>query len=139
MQYSATPSSENPANPLQKSNPKALQDELLRHVSEDATMSSFDFGAQLLDAGRMTYWGKRYDAKFWTENASVRWKETEAPFHTMGRLTLVPNSQFTQAESNAVYFDVTGHSTSDSTPVGSINRARARGEAASREARSPHE
>jgi len=139
VQYSATPSSENQANPLLKSNPKALQDELLRHVTEDAQVSSFDFGAQLLDAAHMTYWGKRYDAKFWTENASVRWKETEAPFHTMGRLTLVPHSQLTQPESDAVYFDVTGHSTSDSTPVGSINRARARGEAASRKARSHHE
>jgi hypothetical protein len=33
------------------------------------------------------------------------------------------------------YFDVTRHSTADSTPLGSINRARCFGETASREAR----
>jgi hypothetical protein len=136
VQYSATPSPENPAHPLNKSNPKALQNELLRHLTEDDKMSSFDFGAQFLDPRRMTYWGKHYDASFWTENASVRWKESEAPFHTMARLTLLPQSQLSQAEADAAYFDVTGNSTTDSTPVGSINRARWRGETASRKARS---
>jgi hypothetical protein len=38
-------------------------------------------------------------------------------------------------EAKAVYFDVTGHSSTNSTPVGSINRARALSEAASRAAR----
>src|SRR5271168_3405288 len=33
-QYSATASSANPARPLDKSNPKALQEELVRHVTE---------------------------------------------------------------------------------------------------------
>ncbi len=37
--------------------------------------------------------------------------------------------------SDEVYFDVTGNSTSDSTPVGSINRARWPSEVASRKAR----
>ncbi len=46
-------------------------------------MSGFDFGLQFLDADRMTYWGQRRDASFWTENASLEWKETEAPFHTV--------------------------------------------------------
>jgi hypothetical protein len=36
-----------------------------------------------------------------------------------------------------MYFDVTGHSMPDSTPVGSINRARWQGEVASRKARMP--
>lgn len=138
VQYSASPSSDNSANSLPKSNPKALQDELLRHVTEDVKMGSFDFGAQFLDAERMTYWGKHYDPSFWTENASVRWKETEAPFHSMARLTLLPQSQLNRIESDAVYFDVTGHTTSDSAPVGSINRARSWGEAASRKARGVH-
>jgi hypothetical protein len=83
----------------------------------------------------MTYWGKRYDANFWIENASVKWKETEAPFHTVGRLTLLAQSQIRPEAGETVYFDVTGHSTPDSTPIGSINRARCFGEAASREAR----
>jgi hypothetical protein len=135
VQYSAIPSSGNLARPLQKSNPKGLQDELVRHLNEDGRMSSFDFGVQLLDTGKMTYWGKRYDANFWIENASVKWKETEAPFHTIARLTLLAQSQLRPDAGETVYFDVTGHSTPDSTPIGSINRARAFGEAASREAR----
>ena len=135
VQYSATPSRDNPGRPLQKSNPKGLQDELTRHLNEDGRMSSFDFGVQFLDADRMTYWGKRRDANFWIENASVKWKEAEAPFHTVARLTLLPQSHLRPDAGEAIYFDVTGHSTVDSTPLGSINRARCFGEAASRKAR----
>jgi hypothetical protein len=135
VQYSAIPAAGNLARPLQKSNPKGLQDELVRHLNEDGRMSSFDFGVQLLDTEKMTYWGKRHDANFWIENASVKWKEMEAPFHTVGRLTLLAQSQIRPDAGETVYFDVTGHSTPDSTPIGSINRARCFGEAASREAR----
>ncbi len=135
VKYSATPSLDNPARPLQRSNPKALQDELIRHLKEDGKMSSFDFGVQFLDADRMTYWGKRRDANFWIENASVEWKETEAQFHLVARLTLLRNSQLQPDASEMTYFDVTGNSTSDSTPVGSINRARWPAEVASRKAR----
>jgi hypothetical protein len=124
VKYSATPSLDNPARPLQRSNPKGLQDELIRHLTEDSRMSAFDFGVQFLDNERMTYWGKRQDTSFWIENASVEWKEEQAPFHTIGRLTFQPKSQLSPEESNATYFDVTGNSTPDSTPVGSINRAR---------------
>jgi len=134
-QFSATASSANPARPLDKSNPKALQEELVRHVTEDSTMSSFDFGVQFLNPSTMTYWGKHYDADFWVENASVVWKEEETPFHNVGRLTLLPKSHLSPEESHVTYFDVTGHSTRDSRPVGSINRARWRAEAASKEAR----
>ena len=87
-------------------------------------MSSFDFGVQFLDPDRMTYWGKRQDANFWIENASIEWNEAEAPFHTIARLTLLPKSQLQPDAAEAIYFDVTGNSTPDSTPVGSINRAR---------------
>ena len=135
VQYSTIPSPDNLARTLQKSNPKGLQDELVRHLNEDGRMSSFDFAVQLLDPGKMTYWGKHHDANFWIENASVKWKETEAPFHTIAKLTLLPQSQLRPDAGETVYFDVTGHSTPDSTPIGSINRARAFGEAASREAR----
>ena len=92
VKYSATPSPDNPARPLQKSNPNGMQDELIRHVQEDSRMSSFDFGVQFLDPDKMTYWGKRQDANFWIENASVEWNEAEAPFHTIARLTLLPKS-----------------------------------------------
>lgn len=135
--HSLTPSADNPAQPLIRSNPDGLKDELLRHVREDNRMSSFDFGIQLLDAGKMTYWGRRQDADFWIENASVEWKDDEAPFRTVGRLTLLPKSQLSPEAAEATYFDVTGHSSSDTTPLGSINRARHKGEVASRKARMP--
>jgi hypothetical protein len=135
VKQSATPSPTNPSRPLQSNNSDALQDELVRHLEEDSTMSSFDFGLQFLDTGRMTYWGKRRDASFWIENASVEWKEARAPFHTVARLTLIPKSQLSRHSSETTYFDVTGNSTPDSAPVGSINRARWPAELASRQAR----
>ena len=135
VKQSATPLPDNPAHPLQRSNPNALQDELIRHLNEDGKMSGFDFGLQFLDADRMTYWGKRQDANFWIENASVEWNEAEAPFHTVARLTLLSKLQLPLNAGEATYFDVTGHSTPDSMPLGSINRARGPAEVASRKAR----
>jgi hypothetical protein len=135
VKFSATPLAGNPARALDKSNPNALQNELLRHLKEDGKMSAFDFGVQFLDTGTMTYWGKHYDANFWTENASIHWNESEAPFHSVARLTLLANSQLLRESGDAIYFDVTGNCTPDSMPVGSINRARQMGEAASRRAR----
>ena len=64
VKQSATPFSDNPSRPLQRSNPNALQDELVRHLKEDGRMSGFDFALQVLDADNMTYWGKRHDADF---------------------------------------------------------------------------
>jgi hypothetical protein len=135
VKHAATPLPGNPAQPLQRGNPNALQEELVRHLNEDSHMSSFEIGLQLLDAERMTYWGKRQDANFWTENASVEWNEAEAPFHNIARLTLLPKSSLAGDLANALYFDVTGNTLADSTPVGSINRARQQGEVASRKAR----
>jgi hypothetical protein len=135
VKYSATPRPGNPARALPRNNPNALRDELVRHLNEDAQMSSFDFALQFLDAARMTYWGKHRDAAFWIENASVEWNEMQAPFHTVARLTLLPKSQLPADVGEAVYFDVTGNSTPDSTPLGSINRARWPAEVASRKAR----
>jgi hypothetical protein len=135
VKYCATPSPDNPARALRKDDPNALQEEMVRHLNEDAKMSSFDFGLQFLDTERMTYWGKRRDASFWIENASIEWNERQAPFHTVGRLTLLPKSQLTGEAAETVYFDVTGNSTPDSAPLGSINRARWPAEVASRRAR----
>ena len=87
VKYSATPLPDNPAAPLQRANPNGLKDEPIRHVNDDNKMSAFDFGIQFLDTARMTYWGKRRDANFWIENASVEWHEAQAPFHTVARLT----------------------------------------------------
>jgi len=135
VKQSATPSPSNAARPLQKNNSDALQEELARHIAGDDAMSSFDFGLQLLDVEKMTYWGERRDTSFWVENASVEWKESEAPFHTVARLTLEPKSRNSGESGAAVYFDVTGNASPDSAPVGSINRARWSGEVASRRAR----
>jgi hypothetical protein len=131
----ATPVAGNPARPLQRGEPDALRNELIRHVENDDTMGSFDIGLQFLDSSTMTYAGRRHDESFWIENASIEWNETQAPFHTVARLTLLPKSQLTTEESAVLYFDVTGNATPDSTPLGSINRARWRAEAASRHAR----
>jgi hypothetical protein len=135
VKQSASPSPTNPARALHRKNSDALRDELARHIVGDAVMSSFDFGLQLLDVDRMTYWGERRDANFWIENASVEWKESQAPFLTVGRLTLEPKSQISGVSAEKVFFDVTRNASSDSAPVGSINRARWAGEFASRKAR----
>lgn len=137
VKYSCTPLPDNPARPLQTYNPNALQDELARHLKEDGKMSRFDFRVQFLDPAKMTYWGKHRDLSFWTENASIKWREPQAPFHSVARLTLLANSQLSRNAAETIYFDVTGNSTPDSTPVGSINRARWLGEVASRKARTP--
>jgi hypothetical protein len=135
VKYSATPQAENSSRPVAKDHPNALQHELVRHLNEDTTMSSFEFGLQILDTERMTYWGKRRDRSFWIENASVKWNENQAPFHPVARLTLLPKSQLPTEASEAIYIDVTGNSTPDSAPLGSINRARWPGEVASRKTR----
>jgi hypothetical protein len=135
IKYSATPLADNPARAPQRDNPDGLKDELIYHVENDGRMSVFDFGLQFLDTDRMTYWAGRHDAAFWVENASLAWNEAQAPFHTVGRLTLLPKSQLAPAAGEAEYFDVTGRSTPDSRPLGSINRARWPAEVASRKAR----
>jgi hypothetical protein len=81
------------------------------------------------------YWGTRRDASFWIENASVIWNEAQAPFHTVARLALLPKSILSSSDAEEIYFDVTGHVARDSTPVGSINRARCPSAGASRRAR----
>jgi hypothetical protein len=137
VKHCATPSADNPARPLQRGSPHALRHELSRHVQDDSKMSSFDFGLQFLDPDSMTYWGKHRDANFWIENASVGWNEAETPFHTVARLTLLSNGQLRPDAGETTYFDVTGHSTDDSRPLGSINRARWPAEVASRRQRMP--
>jgi hypothetical protein len=65
----------------------------------------------------------------------VDWNEKQSPFHPVARLTLLRSSRLRAAENDAVYFDVTGHATPESRPLGSINRARCASEVASRKAR----
>jgi hypothetical protein len=135
VKQSATPSANNSSRPLQTTNSNTLQEELVRHMNGDGAMSSFEFGLQRLDIEKMTYWGNPRDENFWIENASVEWKESQAPFHQVGRLTLEPKSQLSREAGEATYFDVTGNASIESAPVGSINRARWSGEVASRRAR----
>jgi hypothetical protein len=137
VKYSASPAAINPARgfDLTRPDPNALGDELIRHLNEDATMSSFDFGLQFLDTDNMLYQGKRRDATFWIENAAVEWPEDQSPFHTVARLTLLPKSQLSPEESEAIYIDVTNNATADSAGVGGINRVRWYAEVASRNAR----
>ena len=135
IKYSLTPCAGNPAADLERYDPNTLQNELVRHLETDTAMSCFDFALQFLDTQGMTYWGRRRDATFWIENASVEWKESQAPFHTVARLTLTPTSQLPPAACEAWHIDVTENSTPDTAPLGSINRARRHAELASRKAR----
>lgn len=134
IKYSAIPSQDNPRR-LPAPGPGMLRQELLRHVAEDDRMSSFDFGLQLLEPDRMRHRGRRRPAPFWVENASVEWKEAEAPFYVVGRLTLEKASQLSESECAAQYIDVSSNRAPDSRPIGSINRARWYPEVESRDAR----
>ncbi|MEP7343807.1 MAG: hypothetical protein ABI877_01010 [Gemmatimonadaceae bacterium] len=134
VKYSVVPAA-NPACALEKRNPNALRDELIRHVSMDATMSSFDFGLQFLNTEDMTYQGKRRDSTFWIENASIEWPEEQAPFHTVARLTILPQSILSDQAAENMYIDVMENSTTESAPLGRVNRARWYAEGASRKAR----
>lgn len=134
IKYSAIPQPGNMAQPLART-PDALRDELVRHVRQDPQPASFDFALQLLEPSRMTWKGRTHDAPFWVENASVEWNEAESPFHVVARLRLLPDSVLTAEECASMYIDVTQHSTQESRPIGSINRARWAAENASRTAR----
>jgi hypothetical protein len=98
-------------------------------------MISFDFALQFLRARKMAHWAKRRSASFRIENASIKWSERQVPFHTVTRPDAAAKSQMSAEASEHVYFDVTGNSTTDSTPLGSINRARWPAEVASRQPR----
>jgi hypothetical protein len=135
VKYMASPAASNGARPLEKRNPDALRIELVRHLNEDATMSSFDFGLQFLDPGCMTYQGKRRDASFWIENAAVEWPEEQAPFHTVARLTLLAKAKLSAEACEAACIDISRNSTPDSAPIGGVNRARSHAVTASRNAR----
>jgi hypothetical protein len=135
VKYSASPAVGNSARPLERRHPHALRVELIRHVNEDAAMSSFDFGLQFLNTACMTYQGKRHDADFWIENAAVEWPEAQAPFHTVARLTLLAKSELSADACEAAHIDIARNSMADNAPVGAINRVRSHAVDASRNAR----
>jgi mono/diheme cytochrome c family protein len=131
IKYSAIPSPSNPGQPL-NGGPSMLRDELWRHLTEDARMSSFDFALQFLDTDQMRHRGKRRGPEFWVENAMIEWNEEEAPFHVVARLTLLPASQLSAAETEQQYIDVVEHAPPGNRPIGSLNRGRWKTESASR-------
>ena len=135
IKYSLTPCVTNPRTTIQRADPDGLQKDLISHLDNDGTMACFDFGLQLLDIQTMKYWGRQRSRDFWIENASVEWPERDAPFHPVGKLTLLPKSQIAPAVCEAWHIDVTENATPESTPLGSINRARWPAESASRKAR----
>jgi hypothetical protein len=135
VKYCASPVAANAAHKLEKRHTNALRDELIRHLNEDATMSSFDLGIQFLDVNNMTYQGKHHDASFWIENASVEWPEAQAPFHRVARVTLLPKSQLSEEPCEAVSIDVAGNSLEEHAPIGRLSRARRRAVRASQHAR----
>ena len=135
IKYSVTPVPSNCACALDIGNPRALRDELVRHVTEDPVMSAFDFGVQFLDTERMRFRRSRRDAAFWIEHASIEWPENESPFHTIARLTLLRGAVLADVDCERMYIDVNECSLPEHAPVGSINRARHAAERASRRAR----
>ena len=124
VQYSAIPSAGNPAHDLQ-TGPNALQDELVRHLDEDERMSSFDIALQLLDTAQMTRWGIAPRCQLLDRKRERRVEGIAGAFprrrtaHTGGQVGAA-----CRGLRAAKYIDVTEHSTPDSQPLGSINRAR---------------
>ena len=134
IKYSAIPAADNAGDPIGKG-ATVLRDDLLRHVDGDAQQARWDFALQLLEPSKMTLDGQAREASYWVENASIDWPEEQAPFQTVGRLTLLPKSALPQAECDAWSIDVTENALPGHRPIGSINRARWVAEAASRKAR----
>ncbi|MEO7136000.1 MAG: di-heme-cytochrome C peroxidase [Vicinamibacterales bacterium] len=134
IKYSATPRTAAPPPQLVES-ANVLGDHLVAHVNGGGEMRAFDFGLQFLDAERLTHAGRTHEPSYWIENASIEWNEAEAPFHTVGRLTLEAASVLPDAACNALHIDVTENALPENRPIGSINRARSAAEKASRDAR----
>jgi|GEM_PF-100843 len=134
VKYSAIPASDNAGGPLEKG-ASVLRDDLLRSVAGSGPQASFDFALQLLEPARMTLKGQTREPSFWVENASVEWPEAQAPFHVVGRLTLLADSELSPPECEGWSIDVTKYALPAHRPIGSINRARWVAESASRKAR----
>ena len=83
----------------------------------------FDFAVQLLEPDRITYWGRRRTPTFWTENASVRWKGSQAPFRVIGRLTLAADSVLPPDVAATMWMDVSTNCAPECKPIGGMDRA----------------
>lgn len=132
IKYSFKPcQGSNSSQPLTE-DPNTLSLELARHLTSDETMACFDFQVQVLDEEKMTNrWNKKFSRQDWIENATWEWNEQQAPFVTVARLTLLPNSLLPDSECEAVRMNVNVNTTPDHIGLGSINRGRTGAEKAS--------
>lgn len=135
VKYSAWPVQTNPYRLIDVNSPHALQDELVRHVNEDARLSAFEFGIQFLDVDKMTWQGRRRDAEFWVENAAVEWPEEQSPFHRVARFTLLPSSNLDGLECEALRIDTGANCLPDCAPLGTMSQIRRQVVLASQSAR----
>ena len=83
----------------------------------------------------MTYWGRRYDANVWIENARVKWNEVEYLFTRSDGLPPAKNHNSRRMPRKRPTSTSQDTRRRDSIPVGSINRARWPADVASRKAR----
>jgi catalase len=140
VKYKLNPCKNNPADQLKSSDPDEMRNELIRHVNNDVVMSCFDLQVQLLEPNRMTrsfgliYW--KEDASWWVENAATEWDEEQAPFYTVGRLTLTAKSIVDDKTCRSRWVNVTINNNETHHGLGSINRVRGMAESASFKARS---
>ena len=124
IKYSLKPCAANASEPLTK-DPNTLSLELARHLSKDAAMSCFDFQVQFLDAEKLTDAdGNKHAVQDWIENATWEWNEQQAPFQTIARLTLEPNSLMSPEDCEAIRMNVNKNTTPDHRGLSSINRGR---------------
>jgi hypothetical protein len=137
VKYSLKPCVNNAAQPL-SNDPNALSQELIRNVQNDQP-SCFEFQVQLLEAAKMTDPKGRTQPEYvWVENALMDWPEAQAPFYTVGRLTLTPNSVVDPETCERRHVNVMVNTNSIHHGLGSINRARTMSERFSAETRLKH-
>lgn len=134
VKYSLKPCDSNRASALNLG-PNELSEEIIRHVNSDPKMSCWEFQVQLLEPNKMTNNGETMPNSFWVENALSEWPESQAPFYTVGRMTLTPKSIVDQNSCERWHIDVNGNNNVTHHGLGSINRARSTAEAASAAAR----
>ena len=133
IKYSLSPCADNPSQQLNSSDLDELRNELIRHVGHDSKISCFELQVQPLEPSRMTHgpFKKQEPAHWWVENAESEWKEDQAPFYSVGKLTLKAESIVDDAVCEARWISVTKNNSVIHHGLGSLNRARNAAETAS--------
>jgi hypothetical protein len=137
VKYSLSPCSDNPSQALNSSDANELRNELVRHVNEDGKMSCFEFQVQLLEADKMSHglFREKEPEYWWVENSATAWNEDQAPFYSVGRLTLSAKSIVGDSECEARWISVSKNSSIIHHGLGGLNRTRSAAEGASAETR----